>query len=189
MKKFLTIIFFAAFVFLSTGCGNDSAVENKVDEVKKDAALKVQDVANEVSQKAGEVANSGGNNSNSAKEISLGGILPGMTFDEVKKILGEPVSTHDHDEFIFENGLQVEMDDHKNIVKEIKIRQSGISAASGIEIGMTEQNLLDSYGNPERKEFDDGTTEYKYFSNDRTRKIVFKVYNGKISKIKCELDD
>ena len=78
MKNIFTVIFFAAFIFLSAGCGSDSAqttVENKVDEVKKDAASKVQDVANEVSQKAGEIANEGGS-SNSAQEISLGGISP-----------------------------------------------------------------------------------------------------------------
>ena len=189
MKNFFKGIFFAAFIFLFAGCGDDSAVENKVDEVKKDAAVKVQEVANEVSQKAGEVANSGGNNSASAQEISLGGISPGMTFEEVKNILGEPVSTHDHDEFIFANGLQVEMDDHKNIVKEIKTRQSGISAAKNISVGMTEQNLLDSYGNPAHKDFDDGATEYKYRSSDGRQKIVFKVFNGVISEIKCELDD
>ena len=191
MKNIFGVIFFAAFIFLSAGCGSDSAqttVENKVDEVKKDAASKVQDVANEVSQKAGEIANEGGS-SNSAQEISLGGISPGMTLDEVKNILGEPVSSHDHDEFNFANGLIVEIDDHRNIVKEIKTKLEGFSASQGISIGMTEQKLLDSFGNPERKEFDDGATEYKYFNSDRTKKIVFKVYNGKISEIKCELDD
>ena len=190
VKNIFAIIFFAAFIFLSAGCGSDSAqttVENKVDEVKKDTASKIQDVANEVSQKAGEIANEGGGSS--AQEISLGGISPGMTFDEVKSILGEPSSTHDHDEFNFANGLIVEFDDHKNIVKEIEAQQAGSSAAGGIEVGMTEQKLLEVYGQPERKESDDGATEYKYFSSDRTKKIVFKVYNDKISKIKCELDD
>ena len=190
MKNVFAIIFFAAFIFLSAGCGSDSAqnaVENKVEEVKKDAASKVQDVANEVSQKAGEVANSGGS-STPAQEVSLGGISPGMTLDEVKNILGEPVSSHDHDEFNFGNGLIVELDDHRNIVKEIKTKFEGFSAAKGISIGMTEQNLLESFGNPERTDFDDGATEYKYFSSDRRQKIVFKVYNGKITEIKCELD-
>ena len=200
MKKFITMISFAAFLILSAGCGsNDSAtdnaknsaetvVENKVEEVKQDAALKVQDVANEVSQKAGEIAESG-NNSTSMQEIALGGISPGMTFDEVKNILGEPSSTHDHDEFTFANGLIVEFDDHKNVVEEIKVRQAGISASGGIEVGMAEQKLLEVYGQPARKEIDDGATEYKYFSSDRTKKIVFKVYNSKISEIKCELDN
>lgn len=191
MKNVFAIIFFAAFIFLSAGCGSDSAqnaVENKVEEVKKDAASKVQDVANEVSQKAGEVANSDGSPT-PAQEVSLGGISPGMTLDEVKKILGEPVSSHDHDEFNFANGLIVELDDHRNIVNEIKTKFEGFSAAHGISIGMTEQNLLESFGNPERKDFDDGATEYKYFSSDRRQKIVFKVYNGKITEIKCELDD
>lgn len=191
MKNVFTVMFFAAFVFLSAGCGDNSpqtAVENKVEEVKKDAATKVQDVANEVSQKAGEIAKSDGT-SVSAKEISLGGISPGMTLEEVKNILGEPASVHDHDEFNFANGLMVEIDDHRNVVKEIKTNLAGIVAAGGIEIGMAEQKLLETFGNPERKDFDDGATEYKYFSSDRTKKVVFKVYNGAITEIKCELDD
>ena len=190
MKNIFTVIFFAAFVFLSAGCGDNSpqtAVENKVEEVKKDVAAKVQDTANEVSQKAGEIAgNSGGS---ASAEVSLGGISPGMTLEEVKKVLGEPVSSHDHDEFTFSNGLMVEMDDHRNVVEEIKTKAAGAFAANGIEVGTAEQKLLESFGNPERKEFDDGATEYKYFSSDRTKKIVFKVYNGAISEIKCELDD
>ena len=190
MKNFFAMIFFAAFVAMFAGCGNDSAqntVERKVEEVKRDAASEVQEVANEVSQKAGEIAGNGGNNPTAPQEISLGGISPGMTLEEVKNILGEPVSVHDHDEFTFSNGVNVEMDDHRNIVEKIETRQSGVSAAKGISIGMTEQNLLDSYGTPMRKEFDDGATEYKYIGNGK--KIVFKVFNGTISEIKCELDD
>ena len=200
MKKFITMISFAAFLVLSTGCGSNSAsdnaknsaetvVENKVDEVKQDVALAVADVANDVSEQATKIAESNKVSANPNQEISLGGIVPGMTLAEVKKVLGEPVSTHDHDEFTFANGLFVEIDDHRNIVKEIEAQQAGITAAGGIEVGMTEQKLLDVYGQPARKEFDDGATEYKYFSSDRTKKIVFKVYNGAISKIKCELDD
>ncbi len=200
MKNIFTVIFFAAFLFLSTGCGDvsavddvkksaETAVENKVDEVKKDAASKVADVANEVGKKATEIATDDKVNFNSAKDFSLGGISPGMTLAEVKDILGEPVSHHDDDEFSFANGLLVEFDDHKHIVKEIKTKLEGVFSAGGIGIGMTEQKLLEIFGNPERKDFDDGATEYKYFSGDRTKKIVFKVYNGKISEIKCELDD
>jgi len=188
VKNIFAIIFFAAFIIFSTGCGNETAtVENKVEEVKQDAALKVQDVANEVSQKAGEIANNGGNNSTFTQEISLGGISPGMTFEEVKNILGEPVSSHDHEEFNFANGVFIEMDDHKNVVKEIKSKVEGVAAIGDVAIGSAEQKLLDTFGTPTRTEFDDGATEYKYIGNGK--KIVFKVFNGKISEIKCELDD
>lgn len=182
MKNFFAMIFFTAFIFISSGCGDNSPV----DDIKKDAASKVQDVANEVSQKAAEIANDG--NSKPIQEISLAGISPGMTFEEIKSVLGEPTSSHDHDEFIFSNGVIVEFDDHRNVAKEIKSRQNGIAAAGGVAIGMSEQNLLDAYGNAEHKDFDDGGIEYKYFSSDRTKKIEFKVVNGTISEIKCELD-
>ena len=198
MKNFFVMIFFTAFIFLSAGCGENSAVsdiketaetavENKVDEVKKDAASKVENVANEVSRKAAQIAND--KPTTSAEEIVLAGISPGMTFAEVKNILGEPVSSHDDDEFIFADGVEVEFDDHRNIVKEIKSRQNGVTATGGIAVGMSEQNLLDALGNAARIDHDKGGVEYKYFSNDRTKKIEFRIFNGVITEIKCELDD
>ena len=198
MKNFFVMIFFTAFIFLSAGCGENSAVndiketaetavENKVDEVKKDAASKVENVANEVSRKAAQIAND--KPTTSAEEIVLAGISPGMTFAEVKNILGEPVSSHDDDEFIFADGVEVEFDDHRNIVKEIKARQNGVTATGGIAVGMSEQNLLDALGNAARIDHDKGGVEYKYFSNDRTKKIEFRIFNGVITEIKCELYD
>lgn len=186
MKKFFTIIFFAAFIFLAAGCGTESAVENKVDEVKKEAAVKVEGVANEVSQKAAEIAND--NEVSPAQEISIGGITPGMTLEEIKKILGEPSFGH-KEEFAFASGVEVELDDHSHIAKEIKTRQSGVAAAKGVAVGMSEQNLLDAYGKAACVDHDDGGVEYKYFSADRRQKIEFRVFNGIISEIKCELDD
>gem|GEM_PF-1275843 len=191
MKNFFVMIFFTAFIFLSTGCGEvqetaTTAVENKVDEVKKDAASKVADVANEVSQKATEIA--GDKLVASAQEISLAGISPGMTFEEVKNILGEPSFGHD-EEFVFANSVEVEFDDHRNVAKEIKSRQNGVTATGGVTVGMNEQNLLDALGTAARVDHDKGGVEYKYFNSDRTKKIEFRVYNGVVTEIKCELDD
>ena len=81
------------------------------------------------------------------------------------------------------------IDAEKNIVEEIKIRQAGVKTAGGVEVGMTEQNLIDAYGRAEVTENDDGVVEHKYFSGDRRIKLEFNVSNGKIVEIKCSLND
>ena len=179
MKKFLTVLMLAAMI-LSVGCGN------KVEEVKQEAASDVKDAATKVEQKAAEVTGTAPTTSNVDEKFSLGGISPGMNFDEAKKILGNPTSQHDDDEFTFANGLMIDVE--KNIVEEIKIRQSGVSAG-GVEVGMTEQNLINAYGNAEATENDDSIVEHKYYSGDRRIKLEFDVSNGVIVEIKCSLND
>ena len=186
MKKFFAAIMLAAMI-LSVGCGN------KVEDVKqeaatevKDAAAEVKDAAAKVEQKAAEVAGTAPTATVDEK-FSLGGIFPGMTFDEAKKILGEPTAQHDDDEFTFANGLMI--DAEKNIVEEIKIRQAGVKTAGGVEVGMTEQNLIDAYGRADSAENDDGIVEHKYYSGDRRIKLEFNVSNGTIVEIKCSLND
>ena len=185
MKKFFATLLAAAMI-LSAGCGD------KVEDVKHEAAKEVQeaaadakDVAAKVEQKAAEVAS---NPTIVADEkFSLGGISPGMNFDEAKKILGEPAAQHDGDEFTFANGLMI--DAEKNIVEEIKIRQAGVKTGAGVEIGMTEQNLIDLCGRAQVTENDDGVVEHKYFSGDKKIKLEFDVSNGSIVEIKCSLND
>lgn len=178
MKKFLAAMMLASMI-LSVGCGN------KVEEAKQEAATEVKDAAAKVEQKAAEVAGTP-TNATVDKKFSLGGIFPGMNFDEAKKILGEPTAQHD-DEFTFANGLMI--DAEKNIVEEIKIRQAGVKTSSGVEVGMTEQNLIDAYGRADSTENDDGIVEYKYYSGDRRIKLEFNVSNGTIVEIKCSLND
>ena len=81
------------------------------------------------------------------------------------------------------------IDAEKNIVEEIKIRQAGVKTSSGVEVGMTEQNLIDAYGRADSTENDDGIVEYKYYSGDRRIKLEFNVSNGTIVEIKCSLND
>lgn len=186
MKKFLAAAMLAAMI-LSAGCGD------KVEDVKqeaaqevKEAAADVKDAASKVEQKAAEVAGTP-TTATVDEKFSIGGIAPGMTFDEAKKILGEPTAQHDDDEFTFANGLMI--DSEKNIVEEIKIRQAGVKTSGGVEVGMTEQNLIDAYGRADSAENDDGVVEHKYYSGDRRIKLEFDVSNGKIVEIKCSLND
>ncbi|MBR6712773.1 MAG: hypothetical protein IKI76_07255 [Selenomonadaceae bacterium] len=185
MKKFLAVSVLAVMA-LSVGCGN------KVEEVKQEAVSEVQEAASDVKdaaakveQKAAQVADTAPT-SNVDSKFSLGGISPGMTFDEAKKILGEPTSQHDDDEFTFANGLMIDVEG--NVVEEVKTRQSGVKTAGGVEVGMTEQNMIDAYG-AGLAENDDGVIEHKYYSGDRRIKLTFDVSNGSIVEIKCSLRD
>ena len=176
-----------ATTILSAGCGD------KVEDVKKEAAAEVQETANEVKdaaakveQKAAQVAGTAPS-ANVDEKFSIGGISPGMNFDEAKKILGSPTAQHDDDEFTFANGLMIDVE--LNSVEEIKILQAGVKTGAGVEVGMTEQNLVDAYGSAEAAENDDGLVEHKYYSGDRRIKLEFDVRNGVIVEIKSSLND
>ena len=168
MKKFFATLILAAMV-LSTGCGNKS--ENPAPPVEQKPAASTETSP----------ANS------PAEKFSIGGISPGMSLDDAKKILGEPTSTHDNDEFTFANGLELELDNGR--VTEIKIRQAGVSTGADVAVGMSEQDLANAYGQPASTENDDGKIEHKYFSGDGRIKLEFDVVNGRITEINCSLDD
>lgn len=193
MIKILVLLFCTSVIVFSAGCG-DAA--NAVDDVKKDAAAQIQETAGEVKDAAGKVeqkaAEFQGENQptrNVTEKFSIGGIYPGMTLEEVKKILGEPVSSHDNDEFIFKNGLVVEVEKHGDIVEEIQTHQAGATTGAGIEVGMTEQKLIETYGAADYVENHGNKIEYKYHSADRLMKIEFEIYNEIIAEIKAELND
>ena len=179
-------------MLISTGCGNPA--QQAVNEVKqeavsevKEAAADVKETADKVAQKADQIA---GNApvANADAKFSFGGISPGMTLDAVKKVLGEPTSVHDNDEYTFANGLMVDFNDFGN-AEDIKIYQSGAKTGAGIAVGMTEQNLTATYGAPAATENDDGLLEYKYYNGDGRIKIEFKIGNGTVTEIKCSLND
>lgn len=177
MRRILAIL--SMLIIFSTGCGDAST---SVDDVKKDAAEKVE-------QKAAAVTGGEKSAKNVAEKFSLGGVYPGMTLEEVKNILGEPTSRHDDEEFIFDNGLVIEIDKHNNLVEEIQTHQAGVATGAGVEVGMTEQNLIDAYGAADYVENHGGKVEHKYHSADRLFKMEFEIYNGIISEIKIQLDD
>ena len=185
MKKFLTALMLAAVMI--SGCGN------KVEEVKQEAVTEVQEAAADVKDAAVMVEQTAAQVTGTAptttvdEKFSLGGVSPGMTVDEAERILGAPTAQHDDDEFIFANGLMVDVEGP--FVEEIKIRQAGVKTAAGVEVGMTEQDMINAYGPAEITEYDDGVVEHKYFSSDRRIKLKFDVSNGKIFEIKCSLRD
>lgn len=168
MKKFFVTLILAAMI-LSTGCGSSN--ETSAPPVESKPAVSTP----------ASPANS------PADKFSIGGISPGMSLDDAKKVLGEPTSTHDDDEFTFANGLELELDNGR--VTDIKIRQAGVSTGGGVAVGMSEQDLANAYGKPDSTDNDDGKIEHKYFSGDGRIKLEFGVVNGIITEISCSLDD
>lgn len=170
MKKILAIL--SMLIIFSTGCG---AASTAADDTKKNFEVQEKTLS-ELIQGV-------------EKKFSLGGVVPSMTLAEVKAVLGEPVSKHDEDEYIFANGIVVEVTDIGNFVEEIKTSEARCQTGAGIAVGMTEKNLVDVYGQADKIEKDDGKVEYKYYSEDKTIKIEFEMRNGIISEIKVQLDD
>ena len=180
MKKiFIVTVAVITFSVASFGCAAENNSDKAVNQVEK-VPVAVSTEVSATNNSSAQVADN---------KFSLGGIYPGMSFDEVKKILGEPSKQIDDDEFVFSNGLAIEIKKFNNVVEKIKTHQSGVTSGAGVYVGMTEKNLLDIYGSPDAFKKDDGKTEYKYFSADRKYKIEFEMNNGVISKIKSKLHD
>ena len=184
MKKKFAMLTCASLIVFSAGCSDAS---NAVDNVKTEVTSQVQETAGEIEPNV--VSVRGQTVQNVDEKFSIGKIFPGMTFDEAKKILGEPSTVLDHDEFAFSNGLIIEVSKVGNFVEEIKIRQAGVSTGLGISVGMTEKDLIATYGRADSVDHDDGKVEYKYRSNDRKVKIEFEIRNDIISEIKTKIDD
>lgn len=173
MRRILLIL--SALMIFSAGCGNAA---DTAENAKKEAESKA----------VAAVAKDGELIQGVEKKFALGGIVPLMTLGEVTEILGEPVEKHDDDEFIFANGLVVEITDVGNFIEEIKTRQAGVPTGLGVSVGMTEEKLIEIYGQADSVEKDDGEIEYKYFSEDKSVKIEFEVKKGKISEIKTKMN-
>ena len=184
MKKFLATLLFASL--LVSGCGDNA--QQKAEEVKQDATQKVEEVKQDATKKTVEIIDATKSLFKDSREIPLAGILPGITFDKLIQNLGEPVN-RDGDDVTFGNGLEIELDDVKNIVEKIKIRTPEIVTPEGIAVGMEESAIKDAYGDADKVENDDGEVEYKYYSRDNKKSITFTARNGVITKIESELRD
>ena len=124
----------------------------------------------------------------SSNQISLAGIEPGFTVEQVKQICGEP--TYNNGETMAFGDLVIKIDDDRpGIVEEVITRGGDISTPAGIKVGMSETALNGAYGMADDVDRDYNDTEYTYKSEDGRKKLEFKVVNGVIVKIKCELRD
>ncbi len=121
----------------------------------------------------------------SSEHIALADVSPGSSVTAAKQKLGTP--SQRGDKLFFPNGMVIETADHNpDMIEEITTRSAGATPA-GIQVGMNESSLTQAYGNPDKIDRDKDDTEYTYYSTDNAKKMEFKVVNGKIVKIKCEL--
>ena len=124
----------------------------------------------------------------SSDKIAIAGICPGMTADEVIRIVGQPnFKTDDGHEWHY-NNFGIEFEDYRpNIVEEVETRVNSASTPAGVSVGQSEGVLSSTYGAADKVERDKYSTEYTYYSDDYSLKIEFKVVNGVIYKIECQL--
>lgn len=120
-----------------------------------------------------------------ADNIAIADVAPGSNVEAAKQKLGTP--NQSGDKLFFANGIVIEVADHNpGMVEEIETRSGGATPA-GISVGMKENIITQTYGNPDEMDRDYDDTEYTYYSVDYTKKMKFKVIGGNIVKIKCEL--
>lgn len=119
--------------------------------------------------------------------IALADVAPGSSVEAAKEKLGTP--SYRGDKLYFSNGVIIEADDYRpNTVEEVSTTTAHAAATpGGIQVGMAESVITEIYGTPDKLDQDYDDTEYIYYSQDNSKKLVFKAVNGTIVKIKCEL--
>ncbi len=118
-------------------------------------------------------------------KIALGQLSPGISADELISICGQP-NYKDGDDWVYKT-FKAEIE--RGVVEKISTRSETITAAGGVRVGLAADVLNSTFGKADKVDRDYDDTEYIYYSNDRTKKIEFKVVNGVIVKISCELKD
>ena len=124
-----------------------------------------------------------------ADQVTLGDLQPNMKVSRLKEIYGEPLQTSG-DKWIY-RGFYVEVNGRHSRVEEIVTEDAGFATSEGIVVSMSEDVLNDAYGKADKLDVDsyDNEREYVYYSSDYKSKMEFKVRNGIIVKIKCEVND
>ena len=118
-------------------------------------------------------------------KIAIGGISPGISETDLINAFGQP-TYRDGDDWTYQN-FKVEVE--RGVVKEISTTNPAITTPDGVRVGLAADVLNSTFGAADKIDHDYSDTEYKYYSTDRAKKIEFKVANGVIVKITCELND
>ena len=121
-------------------------------------------------------------------QVALGGVVPGMSTGELVAGIGEP-QVRNGDDWIYP-AFKVEIDDDRpGVVESVSTHIPDAATPAGLAVGQPESAIMTALGAPDRKEFDDGETEYEYYSSDFAKKLEIEVRGGVISKISCSLRD
>lgn len=222
MKKALAALMLAAMI-LSAGCGNNAMdgakkdaqeaaqkVEQKADEVKKDAEQKVDEVkdaanqaADDAAAKADEVKQNAEAKVDEVKDaatqaademmdamegrtVALNGVMPGSSIEDVQAMFGEATATEGN-VLTFVDGLKVTLDDAKKVVKAVSTTDNSFDTPEGIYVGADEYLLNEYCGPADTVRQVSGGAEYEYNSGDKKSKVVYKTQNGVIAEITCSL--
>ena len=206
MKKTFAVLMLATMLF-AVGCGNQAQeaakdaqqkVEQKAEEVKDEASKKVEETkeasiqaAEDAVKKADEMkadiaakAEEVTGNVNE-RVIALGGLMPGVSVDDVKAMFGEPTVIEENI-LIFADGLKVEFDDAQK-VKTISTTIETFDTPEGVYVGASEYSLNDYCGPADSVHKIDSGAEYEYNSGDKKSVVVYTAQNGIITEITCSL--
>ncbi len=118
-------------------------------------------------------------------KIALGSISPGMSEIDLLNAFGQP-TRRDGDDWTYPN-FKVEVE--RGMVKEVSTTAQTIITPDGVRVGQAAAALNATFGRADKVDRDYNDTEYIYYSTDNRKKIEFKVVNGVIAKITCELND
>lgn len=118
-------------------------------------------------------------------KIALGAIFPGMSETDLVAAFGQPKSKHGDDWNYSTFKVEVE----HGVVEEVSTRSETIITPNGVRVGQAADVLNSAFGKADKIDRDSDGVEYEYYSNDRTKKIEFKVVGGIITKITCKLVD
>ena len=207
MKKTLALLALVVMMF-ATGCGKTpQAVEDAkdnanaaVEEVKEKTGEAAQNAADAVNNAANNVANvtqamiddakttmaSIKNGTNEKNIMALDGIVPGINYEAVTEIYGEPIS-YENQIVQFSNGIDLKVVD--NVVQEVSTMYDGLYTPADIAVGMVDYALNDAYGDANSVTMgENGGVVYKYVSKDNKRTLEFVARDGYISEIKCSLN-
>ena len=161
--------------------GLASAFANKAEDAKKKAAEVKQAAQEEIN-----IIDAAKCLFKDSKEITIAGALPGIAFSKMVAAFGEPVDRGDNI-FTFNNGLTVEVDGAKNIVKKISVISGEIVTPEGVAVDMEETILNTTYETADEVDVKSNGADYKYFNKNKTRKFTFVSRGGYITKIESEL--
>lgn len=118
-------------------------------------------------------------------KIALGSIYPGMSESALINACGQP-NYRDGDDLIYSD-FKVEVE--HGVVEKVETYSGNLATPAGIRVGQAADVLNSTYGAADKIDYDDGATEYEYYSNNYSGKIEFKVANGIITKITCKVRD
>ena len=118
-------------------------------------------------------------------KITLGGIYPGMSANDLTNAFGQPTYKNG-DDWTYQN-FKVEVEG--GIVEKVSTTSDTMTTPNGVRVRLAAEVLNSTFGKADKVDRDSDGDEYEYYSTDGTKKIEFKVVNGVIVKISCELKD